>query len=345
MKKVSNVRELAVLAGVHFTTVALGLRNDPRVAAKTRERIQRLAQETGYCPNPLVSELMTQRRLSKPTTQQACIAYLSHYPAPGLFNGSYWEKNFFLGAQAQAASLGYQMEEFCLRAPGMSQRRVRQILLARGIRALLIGPGAFGRTHLSFDISPFACLAVSHTMIKPLVHRISHHHYHGVLQAARRLRRLGYRRIGLVMTEVMDQGSDLQWSSGFAVFQQRLPKNQWVSPLYFDKSRPMSSAPLLKWVTTERVDAVIALSRQIYEFLVAEVPLGGNNLGFASLDLSPSVPGASGIDQAPRHIGCAGINQVVAQLHRGEWGAVERPITILLEGSWVDGNTTRHQPL
>ncbi|MGB0714517.1 MAG: LacI family DNA-binding transcriptional regulator [Phycisphaerae bacterium] len=46
----ATIRQLAVAAGVSASTVSRALKNDPSIAAKTRERIAALAQEAGYAP-------------------------------------------------------------------------------------------------------------------------------------------------------------------------------------------------------------------------------------------------------------------------------------------------------
>lgn len=45
-------KELAALAGVHPSTVSLALSGNPRLPEPTRERLQRLAREHRYTPNP-----------------------------------------------------------------------------------------------------------------------------------------------------------------------------------------------------------------------------------------------------------------------------------------------------
>ncbi len=57
-----NMKQLAVLAGVDVSTVSRALRGDSsRVATATIERIQRLAREAGYVPDPVASSLRSGR--------------------------------------------------------------------------------------------------------------------------------------------------------------------------------------------------------------------------------------------------------------------------------------------
>jgi LacI family transcriptional regulator len=46
-----TIKSIAKKAGVSYATVSLALNNDPRVAEKTREKVQRIARELRYVPN------------------------------------------------------------------------------------------------------------------------------------------------------------------------------------------------------------------------------------------------------------------------------------------------------
>ena len=61
LEKRTTMADIARKAGVHVTTVSLALRNHPRLPASTRERIQALAKELGYVPDPFLRALVTYR--------------------------------------------------------------------------------------------------------------------------------------------------------------------------------------------------------------------------------------------------------------------------------------------
>ena len=54
-----TIHEVAAALGMHKSTVSLGLSGKGNVSIKTRERIQRVAREMGYQPNPLAQRLAT----------------------------------------------------------------------------------------------------------------------------------------------------------------------------------------------------------------------------------------------------------------------------------------------
>ncbi len=56
-----TIHDLAKAAGVSVSTVSKALNGNGRMAAETRERIQRLARETGFRPNALARGLLSSR--------------------------------------------------------------------------------------------------------------------------------------------------------------------------------------------------------------------------------------------------------------------------------------------
>ncbi|MEY4531009.1 MAG: hypothetical protein RLZZ156_1730 [Deinococcota bacterium] len=60
MARVTSV-DLALELGISQSTVSRALSNDGRIASKTREKVQRLAQQMGYTPNAMARSLSTQQ--------------------------------------------------------------------------------------------------------------------------------------------------------------------------------------------------------------------------------------------------------------------------------------------
>ena len=61
MKRIKNIKELAVMAGVSTGTVSRALADSPLISIKTRSRIQALADEHGFRPNVMARNLRIQR--------------------------------------------------------------------------------------------------------------------------------------------------------------------------------------------------------------------------------------------------------------------------------------------
>src|SRR5258708_13082311 len=53
--RTTRMAEIAQELGVASSTVSRALRGDPRISAEMRQRVETLAKNAGYQPNPLVS--------------------------------------------------------------------------------------------------------------------------------------------------------------------------------------------------------------------------------------------------------------------------------------------------
>ncbi|MGK0236799.1 MAG: LacI family transcriptional regulator [Candidatus Pelagisphaera sp.] len=61
------MKDIAAKAGVHQTTVSPALGNHPSLPKKTRDRIQGLAKEMDYQPDPALSALIAYRQSTNHT--------------------------------------------------------------------------------------------------------------------------------------------------------------------------------------------------------------------------------------------------------------------------------------
>ena len=69
--------DVAREAKVHPTTVSMAMRNHPRLPLETRQRIQEIAKDMGYRPDPAVQALVAYRRRVKASRMPSTIAYVT----------------------------------------------------------------------------------------------------------------------------------------------------------------------------------------------------------------------------------------------------------------------------
>ncbi|MEJ0001073.1 MAG: LacI family DNA-binding transcriptional regulator [Verrucomicrobiota bacterium] len=132
--------QIAAAAKVSRSTVSRALQNHPSLPAATRRRIQDLAREMGYCPNPLVSALMATRNHPRSASNAATLAVLVAWHPTAKIAPLPTDRRYLTGAKQRAEELGFRFEEFWLDEPGLSQHRLGQILVNRGIVAVLVAP-------------------------------------------------------------------------------------------------------------------------------------------------------------------------------------------------------------
>lgn len=137
MKVRTTIRDVARALGVSHTTVSMALRNDPRILPATRQKVNQAAVRLGYRSDPIVSELMAQLRASRARSNEVPLAFLTAWPTRDGWRKVMDHVDFFKGALARATELGYGLDEFWLREPGMTPQRMTSILRTRGIRGSL----------------------------------------------------------------------------------------------------------------------------------------------------------------------------------------------------------------
>ena len=332
------MQQIADLAGVSRMAVSLALRNSPKISAATSERIRRVADELGYRPNPMVSALMTQLRHGRQVKKPTVIAYVTAYPTedgwrrPGPF------VSFYEGAKRRAEALGYQLEEWWLRRPGMTEQRFSDILYTRNILATIIAPLPPGGGELHLDWTRFASSTIGYSVTGPEIHRASNDQYSTIRLALSELGKLGYRRIGLAIPRESDERVKHNWSAGMLVYQQQIPPADRVPPLLADGPFSRSFAG---WFSEHRPDAVLSLTEQclrVLEDLGLSVP---RDVGFAHLALTTADRDWAGVNQNSKLVGAAAVDLVDAQLRRNEHGVPEHQKTLLIHGQWVPGPTVR----
>ena len=110
------MKSIAEQAGVTQATVSMSLSNNPRIPVGTRERIQAIAKQLGYQPNPYVSTLMRMRRQGKPLKGKPVLALVCAMPtAAGWSNHTAPTiRHMREGALERAAMRGYRAQEFWL---------------------------------------------------------------------------------------------------------------------------------------------------------------------------------------------------------------------------------------
>lgn len=340
------MRELAQHLGLSASTISLALRNNPRVALSTRQLVQNVAREKGYHLNPSVTSLMSRVRSSQRAQYTETLAWIGHWvPGQPLDENDryYYPRCLWQGASERACELGYTLDSFSLAAPHLSGQRLGNILTARGIRGLLVPPLTRPCGHIRINWENFSAIALSHTIAWPQLNRVVPDHYHNIRLVLRTLRHRGYQRPGLLIEEKHDERCENRFRSAFYFHQQGLPKANRIPVLICPAVG--YKKPSAAWLKKYRPDVVITLG-QFKHLRRIELgdPAYSKNLGMVLLGYGTTNPGFAAVDENPAQIGAAAIDQLAALLSRNERGLPASPQSILIKGTWIDGQTLPPRP-
>lgn len=339
MNERPTIREIAKIAEVHHSTVSRALKNDRRIPAPTRTRILKIAEEIGYRPDPMLSALIAYRQERVNHKYQATLAWVTNYSTR---NGWKQFENvaYFQGAERRAAELGYKIEELWLREPGMTERRAIKILLARNIQGLLFIPQTRSRAHLHSDWARFSAISFGHTLAQPAFHNVHNDHFRSFALLMRHLKRLGYRRPGFACWPRIHESVDRAWSAAFWAYQNLPPQDQ--IPLFLHQS--WTASEFKKWFSKYRPDVVITHDETVLQWLEGMDLNVPGDVGFVlAAKHREASSRCSGIDENSEIIGEAAVNVVVQMINRNENGIPSVPISTLVAGSWIEGETLKRQ--
>ncbi|MCX7868880.1 MAG: LacI family DNA-binding transcriptional regulator, partial [Terrimicrobiaceae bacterium] len=105
---------------MHKATVSRSLRNHPTIPIETRQRIQQIAKDLGYRPNPLVSMFQSQARSSRPEKMKAALGWLNDYPQESCWIEFPWLRGYYEGARLRCEEMGYRLETLQVKPEGRS---------------------------------------------------------------------------------------------------------------------------------------------------------------------------------------------------------------------------------
>lgn len=342
-----NLRHLARLARLSPSAVSLALRDSPKVSAATRQLVRELAEKTGYRPDAKLVAMMTHLRKPREVRTQACFAVISFYPHPRPWERSQHLTRIYEGMKQRATELGYRLEPLWLRAPGMTYRRLRGILDARGIEGLLCFGSPDFEQEFPDELGSYAIVTVGLSIRTPL-HRVTSHFYNDTVNVLNRVHALGYRRPGLVVGRYEEARSGHAHTSAYLGWCEHMLGPGQALPVHLLEG--VEPKPLLEWLRRQRPDVLVFV--HLYDALPElravlakhrlQVP---GELGVAALSQILEGSGFSGLQQNQPLMGAWAVELLAARIANRDLGIPANPRIELVESRWVENHSLRSQNL
>ena len=336
-----SLRELARGLGLSHTTVSEALRDSPRVNQATRDRVKLAAQTAGYRLNPLAGALMSEMRRSRSGTFRGVLAILDLDGPVGRSPGpARYHAELAKGANARATELGFKAETIVTGQRNISDSRLDTILSARGIRGVLLLPVGNNPDLSGLNWSHYAGVYSDYIIERPGLHSVCPDHYRSMVIALQHLHALGYRRPGFAIQTDTDSRLLHRWEAAFRSYHEYNDTFAHLAPLVRDV---LSRDAFVEWFSREKPDVILCHRAEVMHWMAecgARVPA---THGFCCLNVTSNSEACAGLDLQPRLLGARGIELLIAQLHRNEYGVPEHPSTTTIAAAWVDGPTLRDQ--
>lgn len=281
---------------------------------------------------------MSELRGKRLRRHREIIAYVTSHPPENPWRRHAAFHEMFAGAMSRAAALGFGMKEFDLVTDGMTGERMKSILIARGIRGVLIAPLPDEHTVIDMDLRPFAAVALGVSLQSPPLERVSNDHYQSMRLAFHRCVELGFRRIGFFVGKAFSERLENRWLGAYVGEQALLPASRRLRPLILESVVIKDREPVIAaWVKRERPDVVIApLGGAAHAEYKAHIDTLPDSPAIVDLAVPQGRAGFAGILQDNTHLGEIGVERVVSRLHQNDFGPLSRIQNILMHGAWVD---------
>ncbi len=320
------MQEIAEVAGVSQATVSRALRNHPRIGRETRTRIQRLAKEMGYRPDPYVSTLMSRIHGKRREDESPALAAID---IDGHLENSLMIRAFWAGAQRRAAALGFHLELVKVTSTAEDVRRTHRQFQARGIRGVLVLPV---RQNSDFDFpwEHYSIAILGYFQARYNFHRANSDHYGNTVMVLNQLKQQGFRRIALALPKQLDERCQYRRTAAFLI---AAPVRNRSLIYYHEARRPFS-----EWLAVQQPDVILCANPPLLRERFDAVPAVNTPMPkLVPLHLDPRTPDlqAPGLDSRPDLVGAAGIDLVVAQIHRNETGIPEASKEMAIPGRWL----------
>ena len=337
-----SLQSIAQKVGVSPMTVSRVMRNLPGASEATRQIILETAKALDYQPDPELARAMKLVRTKKKKSSQAILAVIREFlPDDELQRGCcHFVPLEYI--QRSAESYGYVTEEFWLGRDGLTPQRLSDILHARGIEGIIVSPQSVSMPCKELDYSRFASVALGYTMKQPSLHRSTTNLVPGLQAVMAQLQSRGYKRIGVAISQWLDDRTQNVYSSGMLHFQYSQSKGQSAPLLLFPHNDfKRDEEVFYAWMKEHQPDVLITFEKHIPTWLKKMGLSIPEDIGLVVHDWTPSMKGWAGIDHRREYLAHGAVDLVAMQLMRNERGIPPVPRQISIPPAWVEGPSIR----
>lgn len=331
-KKRVSLADLAKELDTTPATVSRGLRNDPRISSAMKARIQKLAKERGYRPDPETTRLMAHIRSSRDKRSDSVLALLSDAHAHGDLSQDPYTRKLIQGAEKRAEELGFRTEILRLREPGMTQARLETILYTRAIHGVLIPPQVDRPHDIVLPEQHVALVAATAARAHHHLHRVFPDHFANVCLLLDQIVAHGRKRIGLITTPDMEERQRNGPLAATQWFARQHPRVKIVPPLVIGQHK----GSLRDWFLKHKPDALLGPD----EWILKEIRDVCGGFDQTAVVLFGNLrDGFAGIDELPEVVGAAALDLLSSQVFRHETGIPPHPKSVMIAGEFRPGSS------
>lgn len=334
-----SIKDLARESGLSTSTISLALRDSPRVKATTRHRVQTLAQEMGYRPDPSMAHLASRRWARDRAARQSPLGLILHGEKGSQLVGA--PKALLEPTREVVKARGFRLIEHYL-GDRSEAKEVAESLRAEGVRGLFVMPvlDPDQRVMEAFDFAHFTPIALGRGRYPLPLHTVSFNHFDAMRQCLNEAWRRGYRHIGVAPFAHRPWSFDDSRTLGAAtaeLFTGRVTESDVAQHFFCGPHEDREG--FLKWAFNGHFDAVVIFSGSYYHWLKEEADARGTACpGCVTLHAHPGSP-VTGTNMSHEDLLTCALSHLESLMRNNEWGIPRQRHTHLIDALWHEGGT------
>lgn len=193
-----TLRQIAEVAECSANTVSLALRNSPRISPQTRNRVQCLAKQLGYIPNPRVNEAMRYVRGNRQHLLCETLGVLVDWPTQRrleVFEHPFYGK-ICSALNRRINALGCHADYLFIRNESHKNNPIGQILKNRGIRGFVALPFSSHETKWDIDLQSFSAIQIGRSIDQLIIDSVAPDDSMAIYLTTKKIFELGHRNLG-----------------------------------------------------------------------------------------------------------------------------------------------------
>lgn len=320
---------IAARAGVTTMTVSNVLRGKRGVSEATRRKVMKLAKSMGYVSDPHIAKLMEHLRTGRSLRVQANLAFLASAETD-------YALRLFESAREKAAEFGYHLEWLPVSIYQGNPKRLRSVLLSRGVEGLLLGPLAVsGKVRHLDDWTGFSVVSLSYSITSPRFDTVVPNQFHNTMEALRQVRAAGFKCPALVTKTAFDERVNHAFTAAFAW---DAYYNGQREVRIFSRNSPQPEA-LSRWLAEVQPDCILSSEySDIRGILESPKRIEAGGTAIVRLAFEEGEPHRfPGIDQNVGLVGARGSEILVRNIQQRKTGVPTSAVVTMVEGTWEAG--------
>ncbi len=186
----------------------------------------------------------------------------------------------------------------------------------------------------------FSVISATYSVEDPGFHRVTPDHFRNMQLTCQSMSKLGYKRIGLIISRDISQKVQHHWAGAMAAYQFSR-HNMILSRAIHSIS---NQEQLINWYRQYKPDAIISENHwsACYTAELLDLPIPGP-ITFAIASLHGTHQQEfMGIDELPPEVGAAAAERLARMIAQGEKGLPRIPSVTMVEGVWreLPGNSS-----